>query len=122
MKELKVADKCCGTCIFGNNTPISPERHEQFIADTLTQDTYVICHSDVIARGEKADICCRGFWEAHNRDSFLTRMALMLKAFRFVPLAAKGNGQQQQPDKEENKPTRKPPYINRPKPLANSGD
>lgn len=80
----------CKTCIFGANTPITPESFEQYKQDWQDEDCHHICHQDSARDYENASITCRGYYEAAMRGDVhmgqLMRIAGRLNMVRFVDI------------------------------------
>ena len=83
ISTLQVLNNRCDECLFSPNYIVSQKRKELIIEQTLDQDRYFICHKATIA---PRDLCCRGFFDIHNYDSLLTRLAIQLNLVEFVEL------------------------------------
>ncbi len=62
----KVCLQRCSTCVFGPNSPISPERMRELADGWKGGNGHQICHHHGVgdedgSRGE--DVWCLGFWE-----------------------------------------------------------
>ena len=67
----------CASCVMRTpdqgGIPLAPGRREQFIADAVAQDTYIVCHS-TLNRNDVQPAICGGFWEKHKGDSASCRL------------------------------------------------
>ena len=72
---MLICAKRCNECLFSNNKIVSDERKAEIIEDCLTNDTFFVCH-------KTDNTCCRGFWDNHNRDTLILRLAVG----EFIPM------------------------------------
>jgi hypothetical protein len=53
--------------MFSKNKIVSATRQREVIKQSLSEDTYFICHKATIAGDDS--VCCRGFWDSF-KDHF----------------------------------------------------
>lgn len=56
-----MCEERCSTCIFGPNSPITPERRKDYMEKWQRSDTFQNCHHGTV-NGDKA-LMCRGFYD-----------------------------------------------------------
>lgn len=79
---FKVQKRLCATCIYRPDSPLDLEKLEGEVACRHGGFTkYRACH-----HASAADVCCRGFWNAHKDDFALGQIAQRLGAVRFVEI------------------------------------
>lgn len=83
---LDVCAKRCAECLFSENRIVSAERAKAVIDGALRRDTWFECHRGSL-KGRR--LVCRGFYDAHARDTRGLRMAVALGIVRFVPVPPK---------------------------------
>lgn len=87
---MEVNNKMCSSCIFGSNSPISPERLEDYKKKWRRLDTQQECHHSTV---EETGVVCRGYFEAALRGEVhtgqLMRIAERLDFVRFVEVSEK---------------------------------
>lgn len=63
-RPLLLAERC-GSCIFGNNSPVPPGPAREVIRANLTEGTLLMCHSTLYGQTDD-EAMCRGYWDAHR--------------------------------------------------------
>lgn len=75
---LRIQQRMCATCIFrpGNLMDLDPGRVEQMVADSVREDTAIICHDTLDATDDEGEwiidviggpqAVCRGFYDRHK--------------------------------------------------------
>ena len=75
---FKVRKTSCPTCIYRDDSPLDLEKLEAEVQDGYgAYDGYRICH-------HHEDVCCRGFWNRHQDEFTLGRMAKALNRVEFT--------------------------------------
>jgi hypothetical protein len=69
---LLLAERC-GSCIFGDNSPVPPRRVREVIRGNLAEGTLLMCHSTLYGQTAE-EAMCRGFWDAHRDRVNVTRV------------------------------------------------
>ncbi len=78
---MKIQKTKCNQCLFSKNRIVDAKRAAEVIRDALGKDTYFNCHK---AKIKGADVCCRGFWDAHKDNFNLGRIAQRLNVIKEV--------------------------------------
>lgn len=75
---FKVKSKQCETCIYRKDSPLDLKKLENDVRDTYGGfKGHRICH-------HSEDVCCRGFWNRHNNEFNMGRIAQRLNMVEFV--------------------------------------
>lgn len=76
---LRVMEAKCDTCIFGQNSIISPESFRALIEQTKHDDFgNVVCHKTIKTyAGDVPGAICRGHWDGFSRHTFWGRLAIL---------------------------------------------
>ena len=82
---MKICDKRCKQCLFGENRIVSKKRMGEIVKECRSNDSYFICHKHSI---EGNDVMCRGYYETQPAPQML-RIAERLKMVTFVPTPSK---------------------------------
>lgn len=78
---FQVMAQACSSCIYRKDSPLDLQRLEDQVRDPhIGFRGHRICHNT-------ADVCCRGFWNAHKDEFPLGQIAQRLNAVEFVDLA-----------------------------------
>jgi hypothetical protein len=77
-RPLLLAERC-GSCIFGDNSPVAPGRVREVIRGNLAEGTLLMCHSTLYGQTDE-EAMCRGFWDAHRDRVNVTRVMNRLAA------------------------------------------
>lgn len=80
---FEVYQKRCDECLFSKNKIVSDARKDQLLKTIAKKDNFFICHKSSLVGG---DICCRGFYDKHGKDSRVIRMAKAFDVVRFIKL------------------------------------
>lgn len=74
----------CDQCLFGKDKIVSDERRRDLLRKIAREDVHFVCHKATIARGGRANVCCRGDYDRDPGRTNLMRIAGRLGAVRFV--------------------------------------
>jgi len=75
---FRVQKKMCSTCIYRPDSTLDLDSLEDAVRDPhVGFKAHRICH-------HSADVCCRGFWEAHKGEFPAGQMAQRLGVVDFV--------------------------------------
>jgi len=75
---FKVQKRMCSTCIYRPDSPLDIEKLESDVRDPYVGFSgHRVCH-------HSADVCCRGFWEAHKDEFPMGQVAQRLGFVEFV--------------------------------------
>ena len=84
-KTLKVCAKVCNECLFSQNRLVLDWHAQEIIDECLAQDRHFICHKfNLLPNSTDEPVCCRGFYDRHQKDIVTIRLARMLKIVEFV--------------------------------------
>lgn len=61
LSVIRICEERCASCIFGPNSPIGPQRRQEYERIWQKTDTFQNCHYGTIT-GDKA-LMCRGFYD-----------------------------------------------------------
>ena len=73
----------CNQCLFSKDRIVTSKAAAEVVKNCLKNDTYFSCHKAKI-KGDKDNVCCKGFWDAHKSNFNLGRIAQRLNAVREV--------------------------------------
>lgn len=73
-RRVRLLSRPCDTCVIfpDNRAHLRPGRREQFIADAVANDGYIVCHATIGHDAPRA--ICRGFWNVHRKDTLPLRL------------------------------------------------
>jgi hypothetical protein len=77
-----VAEKRCAECLFTPNRVVSAERAAEIVEKCEREGSYFVCHKGSLTGNDQ--LCCRGFYDAH--ETRVTRLAKVLDLVKFVPI------------------------------------
>ncbi len=80
--KFLVAEKRCRECLFTTNRIVSEVRAAEIVKDCEANGTYFVCHKGTLTGNDQ--LCCRGFYDAH--ETRVTRLAKALNVVKFIPL------------------------------------
>ena len=84
---IRVCEERCATCIFGPDSPISPQRREEYMRRWRQNDTFQNCHHGTVT-GDHA-LMCRGFYDwckAVGWEPLAIQLGERLDRLYFVPV------------------------------------
>lgn len=77
---FKVQKRMCATCIYRPDSSLDLKKLEDDVRDEyIGFKGHRICH-------HSADVCCRGFWEAHKDEFPAGQIAQRLGVVEFVDI------------------------------------
>lgn len=93
MQVPQIAHKRCNQCLFSDNRIVSAERAAAILEECVEEDKFFICHKATL-RDSEAQVCCRGFFDAHPGVGAPLRLAIRLGVADFVdPATGLGTGE-----------------------------
>lgn len=83
MQVPMIAATRCDQCLFSKNRIVSAKRAADIVAECEREDKFFICHKATL-RDSEAQVCCRGFFDAHPGVGAPLRLAISLGVAEFV--------------------------------------
>ena len=80
MTGFQVLAQACETCIYRKDSPMNLQELEDQVRDPhIGFRGHRVCHYT-------ADVCCRGFWNAHKNEFPAGQIAQRIGVVEFVPM------------------------------------
>lgn len=80
---FEVVSHRCDECLFTANRVVAEDRKDEIIDIALSKNSYFTCHqAQIVGR----DLCCKGFFDEHQNDTLVIRLAKDLNLLHFVDL------------------------------------